>query len=432
MRLVIIGNGVAGITAALALREREQNAVITVISGESDFFFSRTALMYAFMDRMSLRDLEPMERRVYKAKEISRVRGWVVNLDSDKHSVTLASGESIFYDSLLLATGSLANQPEIEGLNYATEGVVNFVTLEDLGRCERQTRRGGRAVVIGGGLIGIELVECLAHHQMDVTFLIREPWYWPAALNDEEGTMVAQHLRRHGIQVILDESVTGVTVAKNGTVSGVCVASGTEYPCELLGIAVGVHPAVEWLAGCRTPPAIRRGVVVDAGFRTSLPDVFSAGDCAEIEIPECKPLIEQIWYSAKRQGELAAKSMLGDFVAYRPPVFYNSSKFFDIEFTTVGVCTPEPGLLSLQGRVLGRDISVRGIFRDDAAIGFNMLGSRWDHTCLERWISERRTPGYVIEHLGLAQFDVEFGKVDLRPVQDQLRRQLTAANQVSK
>ncbi len=422
MRYVIIGNGVAGITAAFALRAREHKASITVISGESDYFFSRTALMYAFMDRLTRRDLEPYERKAYDKQRIDRIRDWVTDIDAAGHCLTLRSGRQIVYDRLLLATGSLPNRPAWTDLDQVRDGMVHFVSLQDLDACERLTKPGKKAVVVGGGLIGIELVECLHYHGMQVTFLVREPWYWPAALGEPEGQMITGHIRKHGIDITHQEVVRRVDLDGSASVKGVTTESGRSIECDVLGVAVGVHPAIEWLAAVKTPPLVRRGIVVDAAFRTSLPDVWAAGDCAEFQFPDSAPLVEQIWYSAKRQGELAARSMLGDHVSYVPPIFYNSSKFFDVEYTTVGTFTAQ-GSYDFYARVPGRDVSIRIAHKADAVTGFNMLGSRWDHTKFEQWINERRALDYVMDRLHQAQFDVEFGRQDLT----EIRRQYSAS-----
>lgn len=418
MRYVIIGNGVAGITAAFTIRAREETASITVISGESDYFFARTALMYAYLDRLTRRDLEPHERKVYDKQRIERIRAWVTGLDAPGHTLTLSTGRQLAYDRLLLATGSLPNRPAWAGIDQVRDGLVHFVTLQDLENCERLTKFGGKALVVGGGLIGVELVECLHHHGMEVTFLVREPWYWPAALGEPEGQMITAHLQRHGIDVIHNEVVGRVDVDGSGRATGVETESGRRFDCELLGITVGVHPAIEWLAKVTTPPEVRRGIVVDTGFRTSLPDVWAAGDCAEIQFDGRAPLVEQIWYSAKRQGDLAARSMLGDRVSYAPPVFYNSSKFFEIEYTTVGSFRIA-GAQDFHARVPGREVSVRIAVAGGAVAGFNMLGSRWDHNVFERWIAERRPLDYCMERLDQAQFDVEFGRQDLTSIRRQ-------------
>jgi 3-phenylpropionate/trans-cinnamate dioxygenase ferredoxin reductase subunit len=409
MHYLIVGNGVAGITAAFALRQREPKAEITVVSGESDYFYSRTALMYAYMDRMNLRDLEPHERRVYDVQKIRRVRAWVTDIDASAHTVGLDSGQSMQYDRLLLATGSVPRMPVWQGLDGVREGVVHFVSLQHLAECERLTPSTKHAVVVGGGLIGMELVECLRHHGVSVTFLVRERWYWPVALGAEEGAMVEAHMRRHGVDVRLEEEVAEVQVDGSGRVSGVRTNRGQQVDAQMLGICIGVRPAIDFLRNVATPPALDRGIVVSPGFRTSLPDVYSAGDCAQVG-----DLVEQIWYSAKRQGELAARAMLGDAVNYVPPTFYNSAKFFDIEYTTVGdLLHLPPGTREYFRRLPNREVTVRLLESEGVFLGGNLLGSRWDHTFFERWIAERRSLDYVLARLPEAQFDVEFGRVNL-------------------
>lgn len=416
MHYVIVGNGVAGATAAFTLRERDSKAKITLISGETDYFFSRTALMYAYMDRMTPRDLEPHERKAYDVKRVDRVRGWVRDLDAGRKELTLEGGQKISYDRLLLATGSVPNRFPWTGLDRVKDGAVHFVSMQHLEECERLTPTTREAVVVGGGLIGVELVECLVHHGVKVTFLVREKWYWPIALAAEEGQMISDHIRHNKVDLRLEEEVAEVVTDASGRVSLIKTNRGNELPAQMLGIAVGVRPAIDWLKNVATPLALGRGIKVNPDFETSLPGVFSAGDCAEIVSPGAETgLVEQIWYSAKRQGELAARAMLGDHIAYEPPLFYNSAKFFEIEYTTVGRATKLPeSAISFHHRVPGKDVSLRVIENDGAVIGFNMLGSRWNHRVFEKWVHERRSMDEVMAMLEQAQFDVEFGRLDLR------------------
>jgi NADPH-dependent 2,4-dienoyl-CoA reductase/sulfur reductase-like enzyme len=410
MHFVIIGNGVAGITAALTLRRRDPAARITVIGGESDYFFSRTALMYAYMDRLDLRDLEPYERKVYDEQKIDRIRGWVRDVDARTKSLRLDDGRAIAYDRLLLATGSVPNRLPWPGLETVKEGAVHFVSLQDLQECERLTPSTREAVVVGGGLIGIELVECLRHQGIHVTFLVREQWYWPVAFAREEGDLVTAHARRHGVDLRLEEEVAEVLADDKGRVRAVLTTHDAELPAQMLGIAIGVRPAIDWLAAVATPPSLGRGIQVSPDFRTSLDSVFAAGDCAEI----APGLVEQIWYSAKRQGELAARSMLGDSIAYQPPIFYNSAKFFDLEYTTLGNLLNLPSTARCYfHQVPGREVTIRIVENEGAVIGFNMIGSRWNHEYFEKWIRERRSLDEVLAQLHLAQFDVEFGRIPL-------------------
>ena len=223
---VVVGNGVAGASAALAIRARDAGASVTLVSDEGDYFFSRTALMYAFMDRLPRRAMEPYERHTWREKGIGLVRGRVTDLDAGAHTLTLDDGRALPYDRLLIATGSRARRLAAPGITDDLAGLVHFVTLQDLDACERYTPTTKRAVVVGGGLIGIELVECLRFHGVAVTFLVREPWYWPAALSREEGDMAAREMRRHGVDVREGAALASVARDAAGRVSAVTTTTG--------------------------------------------------------------------------------------------------------------------------------------------------------------------------------------------------------------
>lgn len=415
MNIVIIGNGVAGVTCALAARQRDATARITIVSGESDYFFSRTALMYAFMDRMQRRDLEPMERGVWAQQRIELKRAWATDMDSEAHTVTLDDGSKLPWDRLVFAVGAKPNLFDWQGLPAVKEGLVHFVSMQDLDHCERLVPSTKRAVVLGGGLIGIELVECLVHHGIPTTFLIREPWYWPMALGAEESTMVSAHMRKHGVDVRLTDELGSIDTDPAGRVSGVVTKRGERLPCQMLGICVGVRTNIDRIKAFGHKPEMRRGIVVNERFETSIPGVYAIGDCAEIQPTGGQPFGELIWYSAKRHGQqLGAHNLWGDAVDYRRPTFFNSSKFFEIEYTTVGRVMEMPnGTPTILLKHPKRDLSVRIVHLDGAVVGFNMLGSRWNHEVLARWVNERRSPEWAIANLAQAQYDVEFGRAPL-------------------
>lgn len=228
--------------------------------------------------------------------------------------------------------------------------------------------------------------------------------------------MVADHLRKKGVDIRFDEELTQIEVDDTGRVSGLHTSKDNYYPAQMLGLCIGVEPNINWLGEIATPPALGLGLQVNRAFETSLEGVYGAGDCAEIALgPGHPPLVETIWYSARRQGRLAALSMLGDPVRYEPPVFFNSAKFIGIEFTTVGQLQDlPPGSRTLYRRLEGKNISQRIAYAESGQVlGFNMLGSRWDHTLLIRWIQERRSIEFVRQNLHKAQFDVEFGRARL-------------------
>ena len=416
MNIVIIGNGVAGITCAQVARQRDAAARITVVSGESDYFFSRTALMYSYMDKMTRRDLEPLERSVYVRQRIELLRDWVVDMDPAAGTIQLERGGALPYDRLVFAVGARPNMFPWTGADAIEDGLVHFVSMQDLDDCERLTKTSRQAVVVGGGLIGVELVESLLYHGVKTTFLVREPsYYWPMALGREEADYISDHLRQHGVDVRLGEEIDNIQVDSQGRVSGIVTNHGHTLPCQMLGIAVGVRPNIDRMREFTTGPELGRGIKVDPTLVTNLPGVFACGDCAEIHLQgRERPLNELIWYSAKRQGALVGRNLFGDSIAYEPPLYFNSSKFFEVEYTTVGSVMDAPeGAPTLYRKLPGKNVSQRIVHDGERVLGFNMLGSRWNHEILERWIAERRSADWVEKNLRTAQYDVEFGRAPL-------------------
>jgi NADPH-dependent 2,4-dienoyl-CoA reductase/sulfur reductase-like enzyme len=426
---VIVGNGVAGMEAALVLRARDAEAGITILSDEHDHFFSRPALMYVFAAQMSLQDTEPYDRGLYERMRFERVRGRASGLDAPGHALQLEDGSRLAYDRLLLAVGSRGRAAPWPGA--AGPGLHHFVTLGDLAGLDRDARPGRRAVVVGGGLIGVEVAEVLHDRGLHVTFVIRERWPFPAALEPREAALVAEHLRGCGIDVRLEAVVDEVVRETGGRLRAVKLApapggAGVEaalpadlVPADLVACAIGVVPRTGFLAGSAVALAANGGIETDDALRTTAPDVWAAGDCANVTTADGRRRVEQLWYTAREQGRAAGRSLLGDAVVYRRSASFNSAKFFDLEWTTAGevpseaspegerVPLPE-GVSSWFQRVPGRLASQRVVVREGRVIGFNMLGSRWDHEPLLEWIAERRPLEWVLAHLGEARFDEEF------------------------
>jgi len=418
LHYVILGNGVAGMEAALALRARDGQARITLVSVEHENFFSRPALMYVFAGQVTLRDTEPYDRGLYERMGFARRRGRVEALDTGGRALVFDDGSRLGYDRLLLAAGSVARRapwPGAEG-----PGLHYFVTLQDLERLDRGAKRRMRAVVVGGGLIGVEVAEILHARGLHVSFVIRESWYFPVALDAREAGLVAEHLRVHGIDVRLGATVDEVVRAADGRIRGVRLAGEAgEVPADLVVCAIGVVPNTGFLVGSGLTLAKSGAIETNEALRTSTPDVWAAGDCANVTWLDGSRRPEQLWYTARDQGRLAARSMLGDGVSYRRGTWYNSAKFFDLEYTTVGFVPvgldgegqPRPRPADDEEwfqRVPGRTESQRIVVNGGRVVGFNMLGSRWNHEPLLQWIHERRSVDWVLEHLGEAQFDEEF------------------------
>jgi NADPH-dependent 2,4-dienoyl-CoA reductase/sulfur reductase-like enzyme len=417
MHFVIVGNGVCGMEAALALRAREAKVRITLVSDEHDHFFSRPALMYVFAGQTTLKDTEPYDRGLYARMGFERISRRVDRVATAEKQLVFADGSRLGYDKLLLAVGSKGRPAPWPGADGP--GVHCFVTLRDLEGLDRDATQGGRAVVVGGGLIGVEAAEILHDRGLHVTFVIRENWYFPLALDENEAALVTEHMRRQGIDVRFGVNVQEILRGEGGGPRAVRLETGDEVPCDLVVSAIGVVPNTKFLEASGIGLSKGGAVEVNDALEANVPDVYAAGDCANVTWADGTRRPEQLWYTARDQGRLAARAMLGDAVTYRRGTWYNSAKFFDLEWTTAGwvpvllnwdntPLDPGPDVRSWFQRVPGQFVSQRIVVKGERVVGFNMLGSRWNHEPMLEWIHERRGLDYVLEHLHEAQFDEEF------------------------
>ncbi|MFZ5476499.1 MAG: NAD(P)/FAD-dependent oxidoreductase [Myxococcota bacterium] len=418
MHYVVVGNSIAGIEAAIALRNRDAKARITVISGEHDHPFARVSLMYIFCGQLSLKDTEFYDRGLYDRMRFERVKDWVTGVRAAEHRVELASGRSVPYDRLLLAVGSKARRMPWPNA-YEGPGVHHFVTLQDHEKLDAAAKKGMRAAVIGGGLIGVESAEVLHLRGLKTHFLIREPWYFPVALDNNEAEVVAEHIRHHGVDARTGTPVD--SMERRGS-ELVLKLPEEQVTVDLVVGAIGVVPATDFLKDGEVALNAQSGAIeTDDGLRsTTAPDVWAAGDCAQVTWPDGARRPEQIWYTSRDQGRAAARSMLGDEVVYRRGTWYNSAKFFDLEYTTAGFI-PFPakpnkpgggegdgGYVTWYQQVPGTSMTQRVVCKGDRVVGFNCMGSRWDHQVFMRWIHERRSLEWVLDHMEEARFDEEF------------------------
>ncbi len=407
MHYVIIGNGVAGINAANSLRNYDEDAEITIISYESEHHFSRTALMYVFCGQLSEQCVEPFERDHYEKMGFKRVNDKVTKLDTNSNKLYLEKGETISFDKLLIACGAVPAMYNWPGQDL--DGVGNFVTWQNLQWLQEKSKTAKKAVVVGGGLIGIETVEVLLQAGIDVTFLVREDYYWPIALDKTESTIIAEHMKHHKVDLRLKTAFAEI-LGKDGKVVGVKTGDGEIIDCELVVIAVGVRPQTDWLKDSGVTMDERGGIIVDEYLQTNCTDIYSAGDCASVIWFNNVRRPEQLWYTGRDQGKIAAANLFGMEKIYKRGTFYNSAKFFDIEYTTAGLVNFNlDGEKNFYSQEEGTHNTVRITYLpDNKVVGFNMLGRRWDHRILVQWIDEKRTLSWVLDHLHKALYDEEF------------------------
>jgi NAD(P)H-nitrite reductase large subunit len=408
MHIVIVGNGIAGITCARFVRKMSDHE-ITVISSETDYFYARTALMYIYMGDLTYENTKPYEDWFWEKNRINLVRAFVQDVDADGKYVWLDNDEKIHYDKLVLATGSKSNKFgwPVQDLH----GVQGFYSLQDLQLMEQTTKEINRAVIVGGGLIGIELAEMLHSRDIPITMIVREEVYWGNVFPQEEGKMVADKIREHGIALRLQTEITEILGDENKRARAVKTTDGDEVPCQWVGLAVGVHPNLYLAekAGVET----QKGILIDRHFQTSYPAIYAAGDCAQFRDPlPGRPPVEQVWYTGRIQGETLAHNLVDDPVEYNPGVWFNSAKFLDIEYQVYGTITstPKEGVKSLLTQDKERDKLIRIDYDEETGqvIGFDLLGVRYRHHVCDKWLKEGAHIRDVLQNIKAANFDPEF------------------------
>lgn len=408
--LVIIGNGIAGITTARHVRKRS-DMKITVISGETDFFFSRTALMYIYMGHLRFEDTKPYEDWFWEKNRIELLRGNVTEIDAAAKMLRLQDGRTLTYDKLVIASGSKSNKFGWPGQDLP--GAQGLYSYQDLQLLEENSKNVSRSIIVGGGLIGIELAEMLLSRNIPVTFLVRENYYWDNILPMEEARLISRHIVEHGIDLRLSTNLKEILPGENGRVRAVVTESGEEIACQLVGLTPGVQPNIDLARN--SVVATGRGVLVNEYLETNVPDVYAAGDCAEIVTgDENRNRIEQLWYTGRLQGLALARTICGERTRYERGVCYNSAKFLDIEYQTYGFVSnvPREGESSFYWEHPDHKHCLRIVYKNgpEEVTGMNFLGMRMRQRVCEAWIREKRTLQYALENLPQANFDPEFFK----------------------
>ncbi len=416
--ILIIGNGISGITAARHIRKRSDDP-ITIISSETDHFFSRTALMYIYMGHLKYEHTKPYEDWFWEKNNLQLKRDYVTEVDTDSKKISLQSGNTMNYDILIIATGSKSNTFGWPGQDL--KGVQGLYSYDDLEKMEATTRDIKRAVVVGGGLIGIEMAEMLLSRDISVTFLVREVSFWNIVLPKEESEMINRHIREHHVDLRLSTELKEIIPDQLGQVKSIITNKGEEIPCQFVGLTVGVHPNIGFIK--QSEIETDRGVLVNRYFETSVPDVYALGDCVQYReaLPGRKP-IEQVWYTGRMHGETVAQTITGKKAAYQPGPWFNSAKFFDIEYQVYGNVKNkgEEQESSIYWEDKTGKRSVRLIY--DAVkkhlLGINLMGVRFRHQVCESWLKQKTRIDQVVRNLDRAYFDAEFSDNPISEVRD--------------
>jgi NAD(P)H-nitrite reductase large subunit len=407
--LIIVGNGIAGTTLARQARKKSTRPIL-LISEEHPYFFSRTALMYVYMGHLTFEHTQPYESHFWKKNNITLLQERVTGFDPQKKEVFLAKGETLAYGDLVWAVGSRPNRFGWPG--EQARRVQGLYHKQDLDQLEAWSPEIKEAVIVGGGLIGIELAEMLHSRGKKVCFLVRENSFWKSVLPTEDAALLNQHILQHGIDLRLNTELERIETDEKGNAMGVVTSKGERIQCQYVGLTAGVHPNIDFLKDSTLN--CNRGILVNRFLETNLPNVYAIGDCAEQKEPVAgRRSIEAVWYTGRMMGETLAQTLCETKTAYQPGPWFNSAKFFDIEYQTYGQVssTPKPDEENQWfWQHPQKNILLRWAFHPDThrLMGINSFGIRIRHEVLQDWLLSDTTVETALENFPAATFDPEF------------------------
>jgi len=333
---LIVGNGIAGATAAEILRNEDSASEITVVADDPFPVYYRPALKDYLAGKIHEANLWARPISFYQDRRIRFLTDRVVGIQAGQHIVQLRSGQTPGYSRLLLAHGANASTLSCPGSNLV--GVTTLRTVADYQNVLNRLAVARRIVVTGSGTLALESIETLRHRGFQVTHLLRRRTLWSEVLDPAASDLVLQQEKRDGVDVRFEQEIAEI-VGQNGQVKGIITSTGVHIPCEIVLLGIGIDPIVDFVKSAGI--ACGRGVKVDGAMRTNAPDIYAAGDLIETTDPitNRSRVIGQ-WYPSIQQARAAAYSMLDLLDSkhqFRFGNFYNATFLYGLDFASVGI-----------------------------------------------------------------------------------------------
>ncbi|HHZ06033.1 MAG TPA: NAD(P)/FAD-dependent oxidoreductase [Clostridiales bacterium] len=361
MNYVIIGNSAAAIGCVEGIRQVDKKGKITIISDEPHHTYSRPLISYLLLGKTDEERMKYRSDSFYEDKNVTAMLGvTVTKIDTDKRCVELEGEKPVKYDRLLVATGSRAFIPPMEGLD-TVDKKFTFMKLDDAKALEDAINENSRVLIIGAGLIGLKCAEGINDRVQSIEVVDLADRILPSILDETGSAMVQKHIEDNGIKFTLSDSVAQFD--KNTAT----LKSGKVIEFDVLVIAVGVRPNTQLVA--QAGGAVNRGIVTDDRCRTTLKNIYSAGDCTEsLDITTGQERILALLPNAYMQGETAGIDMAGGQKLYDKAMPMNAIGFFGLHIITAGSYNGEAAVIQ-SGNSYKKLVTA-----DDTLIGYIMIG----------------------------------------------------------
>ena len=347
---VVIGSGVAGIAAIEAIRSLDSIGTITLIGDDPHGYYSRPGLAYYLTGELHDEALYPRSSKEHQRYHFQYGKAHVSQIHRESQMVFIDGRPPLHYDRLLLATGARALPLKVPGDKM--EGVLKLDHMQDAKNILKYARRGKTAIVVGGGITALEIVEGLVAQGMKVHYLLSGNRYWSNVLDEQESHIIENRLKEEGVTLHYHAEVIELTGKKN-RVSSVRLLTGETLKCDLVAYAIGITPRVE--LAIQAELAVDRGILVNEYMQTNDPNIFAAGDVAQVYDPVSgRSVVDSLWAPARQQGHAAGLNMAGGKIPYIKSVPFNVTRLAGLTTTIIGTVGQ------------GRDADLVGIARGDS------------------------------------------------------------------
>jgi len=335
-KYVIIGNSAAAIGGVEGIRSLDKTGSIIIISAENWAAYSRPLISYLLEGRTDEKHMLYRDKNFYKTNTVSFMPGKTVTaLDTKNKTVRLDNGETVGYEKLLNATGSRPFVPPMGGLDSIS--YFTFLSLDSAKELGKAISKKSRVLIIGAGLIGMKCAEGIADRVAGVTIVEMAPRCLPTVLEEKGSEIIQKKMEEHNISFVLGDSVKQFTAnSAAGPYGGTAeTVNGRKIEFDVLVCAVGVRPNTQLVE--KAGGKVAKGIVIDDACRTTLPDVYAAGDCTlSHDMSAGTDRILAILPNAYLQGECAGINMAGGQKPYTKAIPINSAGFFGLHMVTAG------------------------------------------------------------------------------------------------
>ncbi|MFX0057973.1 MAG: NAD(P)/FAD-dependent oxidoreductase [Candidatus Heimdallarchaeota archaeon] len=408
-RYVIIGGGPAGATAALEIRKLDQSGDILIISDEDYQFYKRSKIINLISASCTEDELFLKGKTVYDENNIKFIKGYIKKVIPEKNQIVLENGTLFNYDYLLIASGGSPIMLPWKGVDL--EGIHTLYNLEDAKKVAEQVCDAKRVVIIGGGSIAMKAIQNFKKVGLDISIIEKASHLWPIGFDRKVARILEKKIKENGIKIYLNEEVVEFRGENNKLIS-VVLKSGRQIVADLAVVTIGMRPNIEFLEDSGIK--VDKGVLVDMYMKTNFPNIFAAGDVAQIYDPLYETqTLHPTWGNAKRQGKIAAKNMVVGNVEYKGTIPIQTIKIFGFTAIAVGITHSKKNFDEISLVSFEREMTRKFVLKNNHLIGVLVLGKDINKKALKPILKKAVFDQVILQDLRnlLLEEDINFNVI---------------------